>query len=134
MFVRKSKYEAERERAKVSGAALSELTGELIKGMAALGYEPDAGPSDVTTAGKAILALTGVSWHRDHLQEEVETLRLALRASEGALREIAAMQTDNCAHIGKRMADRARKALPGGGIAFTKHAAPAASNGAVAKH
>lgn len=35
-----------------------------------------------------------------------------------ALTDIAAMETPNCAHIGKRMAARARQALPGGGPAI----------------
>lgn len=45
------------------------------------------------------------------LSKEVMNLRLDLIECKGALSDIAAMETPNCANIGKRMAKRAREAM-----------------------
>jgi hypothetical protein len=51
------------------------------------------------------------------LRDQRNGARTALQATENALTDIANMETAGCAHIGRKMAGRARQALPGGGPA-----------------
>jgi hypothetical protein len=75
-----------------------------------------------TLEAKAELALARLEEHRGaqfRNRQKALTLRAILDdvlkerdAARIALRDIIAMETDKCAHIGKRMAARAREAMP----------------------
>lgn len=89
MIVLKSTYDAAVQRAKASGRALSEVTGELIKGMRALGFDPNPKHATDTTAAIVLRALKGAV--ADAAAARIET-QTAQRERDDALVELRALK------------------------------------------
>ena len=65
--------------------------------------------ADLLTGGSYRLLMTAAG----NATANLMTRNAQLGEAKAALGDIAAMETPNCAHIGKRMARRAREALDG---------------------
>lgn len=117
MFVRKAKYDAERERARVSGRALAEMTSELIDGLSVLGHSTELDGEDVTTAGLTVRALVNVTGERDRLSSDLDSARIALKAAESQLADARAEAEDlrpDATRYRVQKAKRCANLTPGG--------------------